>query len=298
MKRLVIPAALAAVLIGPASAQSTTPGSLPTVNTNLPAVNPALTSPFGTTPGFTDPRFGVNTTLPSPFGTATPGFNNFDPRLRDATGAGLGFTPGVTPGNNFVDFGLGGGFFVPGWGYTGPIVDPRPAWMVGPQGWNARMGGGAMPIVGLNTPPLQAGPRRAAIRMGSSATSRVAGSRQELRGSATVSAADVSPTQVRLAKRMEDAMEDRPMIEATVLAVTPGEITVRFESGMELRTRRLAPSEVFFFEGSKLASGSTDRSRLSVGESVLIAEPVVIRQSVAGSRQETRSGGTYRRPAK
>jgi hypothetical protein len=303
LRKMLLPAALAAVMIGKAEAQMTNPGfvdprfQLPPVNTTLPTVNPTLPP--------------VNPGLVSPFGTTTPGFGFFDPRPVDATGAALGFTPGLTPSNTFIP-GTGGGFsFVGpwGWGYNGPLVDNRADWLRGSINF-PRPGG--LPVAGVNTPPLGRGPRRAAIRDSTGGAFRVAGRRQEYNAAntpnglgertinrgpsredrfngAVVNVAEISPKQVRLAGRMEDLMENRPMIEGTITGRSNGGLLVRFESRGELRTQRFPAGEVFAFHGARLASGSTDR--IAVGTGVLVPEPVTVRtyrQSVAGSRQTTR----------
>lgn len=113
-------------------------------NTGLVSPNTGF-NPFNGFTGTTvDPRF------------VDPRLNFFDPRL-SINGSALGFTPGVTPGNQFVP-GFGTGFVGPfwgPWGYSGPTFNS-----LGP--WNALSNRGfvrntGVPVAGVNSPPLRRG---------------------------------------------------------------------------------------------------------------------------------------------
>lgn len=121
--------------------------------------------------------------------------------------------------------------------------------------------------------------------------SRVAGSREELRGSAQPSR---NGEQVRLARRIANVMESRPMHEGTITAVGGSGVQVRFTQDGTTRTERLGVGQVFFFRpDGELASMEAAPEMLEPGMRVLFALPQNTtgepRSMVAGSREEARS---------
>jgi len=255
--------------------------------------------------------------------SGTAGFTNSVP-VTDAFGNtfftnGFSFTPGFSTG--FVPaFGFGGY----GPAFSGPLVDVRSAWSsLSPSGI-ARGGGFSglgVPTVGINVPPgaIRLPPSRVYVKLTQdpNPATRVAGSRQETRRDSDsepigeVRGGETSPTQVRLASRLHEVMEDRPLREGRVVSIGATAAQVRYEADGEVLTSRFPVEEVFFFQrNGSIASAATDPNLIRVGSQVLIPQPLIrreprqsitggatitpefkssVRSSVAGSRQETSS---------
>lgn len=114
------------------------------------------------------------------------------------------------------------------------------------------------------------------------------------RETATVDVAEIDPQQVRLANHMENVMEDRPLTEGTVIGKDEYGIIVQYQVNGDTRTRSFAPGDVFFFgNGTRLKTAGV--TSVAVGADVLVPMPAtatVVRQSVAGSRQELSAPST------
>jgi hypothetical protein len=108
------------------------------------------------------------------------------------------------------------------------------------------------------------------------------------RETVTVDVGEIDPQQVRLANHMENVMEDRPLTEGTVIGKDEYGILVQYQVDGATRTRTFAPGDVFFFgNGTRVKTAGV--TSVAMGTDVLVPVPAmatVVRQSVAGSRQE------------
>ena len=265
MKRLLAPALLALCICGAAQAQV-----LVTPNTEVPPNGVLLPN------GAFVPNAGF---VPS---------NQFVPN--GFVGNGF-FTNGFVPSNTFF---YGSGYYP----YGGGVYDLTPRYNGNYGGGFGRIGGG-LPIIGLNTPPLQPGPyRRIAIRNGGSGSGYDVRS-QQAADENTAAVVKTDPDEVKLAVRLENIMENRPLIEGTVVGISDDGVMVRCEVNGDMRTERFPLGQVVSFQGGRLASAAKLRSDLQPGDRVLVPQPVVKKatQSVAGSRQVT-PAKTVKKPAK
>jgi len=243
--------------------------------------------------GFTGANgFNFNT----PAGTADPRFfdprgNFFDPRPQ-FNGGSLGFTPGVTPGNQYIPGSGFGSYYDPYYynqgGYSGPSMD---YWNMLMQ-QRAYQGGmrRGLAIAGLNSPPLGRSPsRRMTIRDSGSGS----GYEQQSRDRADQLAREnpggdlnsTDPQQIRLATHMENVMLNQPLTQGTVVGAQDGGVLVRYEQDGAMKTRRFAGSQVFYF-GNSGRLGTAGTTMLQEGSQVLVPLPAAsVQQSVAGSRQ-------------
>lgn len=346
VNKMLMPAALAALTISSVAEAQTSVPLTPSFGGGTTVPNTAVNR-FGGNPG----QFGVNGTFGAnngfnngfgtPFNTnIAPVFPNgtfangvqvdprfsdprstfFDPRL-NVNGSSLGFTPGVTPGNQFVPGnGFGSGYFYNPWGYSGPLVDTTGAYAAAQNPGFRRMGG--IPIAGVNSPPLQPGrfrvtrivdggsgsgydyaSRARADALSGTGNPAVAPSRgsgvsnEQLNQSVNVS--EIDPQQIRVVNRMEDVMDNRPLTEGMVMSLGSGTVSVRYTQDGNLRVQSFPAAQVFYFQsGGGMATASMANGALQPGDRVLIpvpAQSTIIRQSVAGSRQESRSNGGTRR---
>lgn len=245
-------------------------------------------------------------------------FNNGFNGLDYTNGFGTGLYPGY--GNyGYNNYGYNG---YNGYGpaYSGPLVDVRGAWMNNGGGMMRRSGwnGTGIPTLGINVAPggVRLPPSRVRVKLTQdpNPTTRVAGSRQEL-GAETdnepigeLRGGERSPTQIKLASRLQDVMQDRPLREGKVLSIGATGAQVRYEVDDETRVSRFPVEEVFLFQrNGSIASAATDPNLVRVGTQVLIPQPLIrqeqsitggatitpqfnsVRSSVAGSRQVTRS---------
>jgi hypothetical protein len=256
-------------------------------------------------------------------------FNNGFNGLDFTNGFGTGLYPGYGNYgyNNYGNYGYNGyGGYGPA--YSGPLVDVRGAWMNNGAGMMRRPGwnGTGIPTLGINVAPgaVRLPPSRVYVKLNQdpNPTTRVAGSRQEITTNidepiGEVRGGGTSPTQVKLASRLQDVMQDRPLREGKVLSIGATGAQVRYEVDDEVRTSRFPVEEVFFFQrNGAIASAATDPNLVRVGTQVLIPQPLIrqeprqsitggatitpefnssVRSSVAGSRQETRSKTTKRK---
>lgn len=211
-----------------------------------------------------------------------------------------GFLPPVTnPGYGGY---YGGGGYGPY--YSGTLVGfPRMGYVAQP-GFGLAGYRGSVPIIGINVPAgglaARTTPRVTRTRVSSGAVlptevamapgtrmprQLVAGRRQEARDTDERSGEEkptitpsftsqVDPQQIRLANRMENVMEDRPLTEGTVVTVGATGVLVRYEQDGEFRTERFRPAQVFFFhkhaQDSRLASAETDPDYVRKGDRVLV----------------------------
>lgn len=268
-------------------------------NTNFGTVGPNNFGPVGpnnfggVAPGT---NFGLGTTF-----VPGAGFVTTDQFLQNngVSAVSPGFYPGFYPGYTsgyFNPGGFYGGGYGPygGYGY-GPTYDTSGSfdssqYLPRPRGMSS-----VVPTLGISAPPLRPGrnARIAGRRMGG-VRQRVAGSRQELTGMEYVN--QIKPQQVKLASRMEDVMDDRPITEGTVTDINGTGILVRYEVDGEPKIMRFTPGQVFFFHrNGDLATAAVEPGSVRTGSKVLIPIPInrEPRQSVAGSRQEVRSESTY-----
>jgi len=238
-------------------------------------------------------------------GSNVGGGFNFDPRLQIG-GSSLGFTPGVTPGNQFFPGSGSGFFFTPyGFGNSGPMFNSVGPWAAQNNSGVGIMRGG-IPIAGLNSPPLRPGPYRwVNVRDGGSGSgyeyqSRARADELAQQGeSATISVRVADPEQARVAVRMENLMENRPLTQGTIVGPKEGALVVRYEKDGQSRINRFDRSTVFFFgSGGRLAAANA--ASLPSGTEVLVPLPTTqeYQQAVAGSRQEMRAKATIKAKAK
>jgi len=306
-KRAWIPAALAVVAITAtgARAQTTSPVTVPT--TSPVVVSPNGGSNLGTQfPSNQSGQFG-NSNQFGQFGNSGQfgnfnQFGNFDPRL-NFDGSSLGFTPGVTPGNQFLPgFGNGGYYYNNynnGSGYSGPMFNSMGPWANQNNFGLGIQSGGRVPIAGLNSPPIGRGPRYANIRNDGSGSGydyqsqarADAMAQQRAQGTAAVTGPDTQ--QARISNQMENLMENRPLTQGTVVGPKQGTLVVRYQNNGESRINRFSPSSVYYF-GSSGRMATANSASLPPGTSVLIPMPTAAeyRQAVAGSRQVYKSSKT------
>lgn len=125
---------------------------------------------------------------------------------------------------------------------------------------------------------------------GQTRTARTQATPPTFNGYPAVNVANVDPQQVRLVNRIEDVMEDRPLTEGTVVGMGTDGVSVRYERDGEILVQTFPAGQVFFFpSGGELATANTAPGMLRAGDQVLIPLPAsdtIIRQSVAGTRQE------------
>jgi hypothetical protein len=233
------------------------------------------------------------------FGGTAPfsGFvNGFDPTFNN------GFFPGFTPG-------FGVGFFNPFFGGAfnltpnyGPLQPGIP---------RAMTAASRVPVLGVSAPPASRLPNRMSRNaFGPEAARRLAGgpdgpdvaARSTATGTEDVSgqgAAEVhtgtrSDDQNRLASEVESLMRDRPLRSGTITGLSGDRMQVEYLVNGETRTATLPMDQVFFFRANgQMTTAAMDTRGAQRADHVLIPEPESIRQSVAGSRQQTR--GTARR---
>jgi hypothetical protein len=122
-------------------------------------------------------------------------------------------------------------------------------------------------------------------------TTRVAGSREETRMEETtmgeIRSAPADPEQLRMAQRVENIMENRPLREGQVTAIGASGVVVRYDLNGQMKTERFSVDQAFFFdESGRLATISSAPGSVSVGDRVMIpTEGSRPRQAVAGSRE-------------
>lgn len=219
--------------------------------------------------------------------TLNNGFvNGFDPRLNNGFNNGFGFTPGFSYG------------YGPTW--SGPLVDVRSAWGQG-SGVGIRgtgYAGTGIPTLGMNVraagpPGVPVGRVRVKMTTDPTIQQRVAGARQEARAEQPV-----DQEQVRLASKLGNVMEDRPLREGTITSLGATGAQVKVAMNGSTTTARFPMEEVFFFKaGGALATAATDPDLVGIGTKVLVPQPAAApREAVAGSRQEL-SSQTVDKPA-
>jgi hypothetical protein len=227
------------------------------------------------------------------------------------TGAGFvnGFNNGFNNGTGFVPgFGFTG--FVPGFGLGGVVpLTPQP--MIGGAVNNNPGFGPGGPVLGVNVPvtPIVGRPwnarntrfvgirdpedRMVQARRTGEPIEAVAGSREERRAERSapleVRVAASDPDQLRMAQRVENIMGNRPLREGRVTAIGATGVVVHYDLNGTMKTERFSPDQAFFFdENGRLATIASSPGSVSIGDRVMIpTEGRQIRQSVAGSRQET-----------
>jgi len=132
---------------------------------------------------------------------------------------------------------------------------------------------------------------------GSGIVERVAGSREEISSGSVmeVQAAPANAEQIRLARRAESIMADRPLVQGRVVRTGATGIEVTFDFDGAYRTEVFPIGQVFFFrDNGEMAAGDTDSSQVVIGSQVLVPLPASEpRSAVAGSRQENRTSNTY-----
>jgi len=124
-------------------------------------------------------------------------------------------------------------------------------------------------------------------------TEKVAGSREEYAGSVMeVEKAPANTEQMRLVRRAESIMSERPLTQGRVVRSGATGIEVTYEVNGVYRTEVLPMGQVFFFKNGEMAAADTDPTFVRIGDQVLVpaGEP---RQAVAGSREENRTNNTY-----
>jgi len=287
-RKMTIPAAMAVVLITAAGAKAQTVTSPGTTGT------PTVTNPTPNT------NFGQFNTLGS--GTGVNGQNNgigsgfnFDPRLNFGGGS-LGYTPGVTQGNQFFQ-GSGYGYYNPYYNYynpyygynSGPTLDTMGAFYGNNGGNGGMMRRGGLAIAGVNSPPLGRSPYRHVNVRNSGSGSGYEQQAQDradqlARENPAGDMASRDPRQVQLANRMQSVMMNHAVTQGTVVGKQDGGLLVQFTQDGATRTQRFPSSQVFYFGSTgRIGSGPN----IAEGTSVLVPAPSgqAIRQSVAGSRQ-------------
>jgi hypothetical protein len=145
-------------------------------------------------------------------------------------------------------------YWAPNYGplYSGPVVDVRGAWA--PQRPLIRTDG--VPIAGLNTPPLQRGVRRAAVRQAPTAV--------------LVPAFEIDPEQIRVAETAGDVMQDRPLTEATVKEIGATGVLVEYRRNGKVYTETVPHGRVFFFKAERMVTALTAPDELAEGMTVLV----------------------------
>ena len=216
----------------------------------------------------------------------------FAPAPQPVTPSGLRFRLApVEPAAGFLP--PGGFYYVPSSGplYSATLVNPLRAWQGVGQGTRVTY---RVPIAGLNSPAVGVAPRRVRVpipagRTGPPATTYL------------VPITEIDPQQVRLAGIVGEVMEDRPLIEGEIDRVGATGVMVRYRAEETSAVERFAHGHIYFFEGERLVTGISHPDALRPGLEVLVPQPAVKRQSVAGTRQERRPrsapAGT-RRPAR
>jgi hypothetical protein len=228
--------------------------------------------------------------------TGVPGVTFNDVNGLDFTGAAD--TQAVSPGTVFAQPGTGGFFFGPSFG--GVFQVPQPTiqtatpivnQIAGGMGWPRTRA----PILGIDTPPAR-------FTTGFTGST---GARRSRQTSMRQAAAPVTPKratrsaeQLRVARRMQNLMEDHPLVSATVVVDTGDTVRVRMQSDGQVRTANVAANEVFVSRGNgEMVTADMADAALMRGQQVLVpdlSDAKTVRQAVAGSRQtmrrSTRSG--------
>lgn len=216
-------------------------------------------------------------------GTGFNGFNGgpqvvgVDPFGNPVTAFGTGFYPGFNPGlTSLPMYGISpyGTSQVPL--YRGTLGVPSGA-----------MPNGRVPVAGVNA-------RRGRDRW-SSRDTRVPVPAQGSDAALQVRAPSTDPQQMRVANRLENIMENRPMLSGRLIRTDAQGALVEYEVNGEIREDRFPLDQVFFFHQNGDASTLAVEPRLvAVGGNVLVPQPEAASpvQSVAGSRQV---GGTAAR---
>jgi hypothetical protein len=244
-------------------------------------VDPALAAALANTnPAFNG--FGFDNTGAGAF----PGFNGAN--SVDFTGAGD--VTAVSPGTVFATPGTGGGFFF-GPNFGGVFQVPQPTiqtatpivnQVAGSMGWPRSRA----PILGIDTPPA-----RSNVAFTGARRSRQTSMRQAATA-VTPKKATRNTEQLRVARRMQNLMEDHPLVSATVVVDTGDTVRVRMRSDGQSRTANIAANEVFVSRGNgEMVTADMTNAVLMRGQQVLVpdlSDTKTVRQAVAGSRQTTR----------
>lgn len=260
-----LPAVLTLLAANPGHAQGDA-----VVGPFAPAVQPTV-QPSG-------PRF-----LTPGFPGASAGFDfGFDPRVQQFPFGGPFVDPSFWWSPAFT--------YVPAYGplYSGPLVNNLGTWQA--RNWAPTFGYGfsAVPIAGVNSPPIGRQIRLSApVREYRRTLPRTGAGERTGAADVLVPAAEIDPQQVRLAAGLENAMENRPLVEGEVERVGATGVVVRYRDGQDLVSERFPHGQVYFFQGERLASGATNPEVLEPGKAVLVPTPEPARQSVAGTREET-----------
>jgi len=224
----------------------------------------------------------------NPFTNANPFGAQFDPRFTNGTInplAGSNFT-GFDAFGNVVNPGLTGGFgstalvspftsvFAPGFGGGGGYFGPS---SLGPLNVTAAVPPTAyttarLPLLGINSsvhtvaglPPNYFANRR----LGGRTTARAA----RTQSSTTASRERNMNTdlEARAATRMEQIMQNRPIVPGHVTTVGTTEIRVKIDN--RGATRTYAPSEVFFYRNDQLLDAAVAPGKLRKGEAVMVPD--------------------------
>jgi hypothetical protein len=282
MRRLLLPAALAATLVGGAAqAQTDTGSGQVTPGQTGPPPNQLIFGPGGqiidpviagaagqqVNPGQVGPLVfvpGVGFVPQGNLGGAFP--------LVDQSGLGAFSSNGFNP---FFGTPFFGGGFGPWWG--GPVAlstfnGLRPINQVNLL--TAPTYAMRVPTLGITTPPAAVGRQRARVEFlpatarspaVSTAAQRVAGAREET----------MTPEEAQTVSRARSLMlRDRPLYEGRVVSRGVADVRVRYNANGQPRTEQFDTDNVFFFgTDDELMTMTSNPDAVRVGDTVLVPGP-------------------------